>query len=82
MFVCPQCGANAHTRTSTRLSKMTIRQYHQCQNLECSFSFTTLNSVERAVTRRVKCEAVPEGFIPRDALPLSHYGDGQLSLAV
>ncbi|WP_200853517.1 ogr/Delta-like zinc finger family protein, partial [Klebsiella pneumoniae] len=41
MFVCPYCGANARTRTSRRLSEFTIRQYHQCQNLECSESFTT-----------------------------------------
>ncbi|WP_411749859.1 ogr/Delta-like zinc finger family protein, partial [Serratia marcescens] len=32
MFVCPICGAMARTRTSRRLSEMTIRQYHQCQN--------------------------------------------------
>ncbi|HBW2245749.1 TPA: hypothetical protein MEL35_004964, partial [Klebsiella quasipneumoniae subsp. similipneumoniae] len=52
MFVCPYCGANARTRTSRRLSEFTIRQYHQCQNLECSESFTTLNTVERRVTKR------------------------------
>ncbi|WP_213672928.1 ogr/Delta-like zinc finger family protein, partial [Serratia marcescens] len=28
MFVCPICGAVARTRTSRRLSEMTIRQYH------------------------------------------------------
>ncbi len=54
MFVCPYCGANARTRTSRRLSEFTIRQYHQCQNLECSESFTTLNTVERRVTKRAQ----------------------------
>ncbi|HBR1366673.1 TPA: ogr/Delta-like zinc finger family protein [Klebsiella pneumoniae] len=82
MFVCPFCGANAHTRTSRRLSEMTIRQYHQCQNLECSRSFTTLNTVEREVTRRAGSAAPPPDFIPRDAFPASHYGSDQLSLAV
>jgi hypothetical protein len=56
MFVCPYCGANARTRTSRRLSEFTIRQYHQCQNLECSESFTTLNTVERKVTKRSAVE--------------------------
>ncbi|WP_434221156.1 hypothetical protein [Pectobacterium brasiliense] len=30
---------------------MTIRQDHQCQNLECSEIFTTLNTVERRVSK-------------------------------
>ncbi len=82
MFTCPHCGATARTRTSRRLSELTIRQYHQCQNLECSLSFTTLNSVERVVTKRIRCDDVPPDFVPRDAFPASHYGDNQLSLAV
>lgn len=52
MFRCPFCGAMARTRTSRRLSEYTIRQYHQCQNLECSESFTTLNAFERRVSER------------------------------
>lgn len=83
MFVCPYCGANARTRTSRRLSEFTIRQYHQCQNLECSESFTTLNTVERRVTKRsTNSEPLPPGFIPSDAFPASHYGNNQLTLAV
>ncbi|MCE9856956.1 ogr/Delta-like zinc finger family protein [Raoultella planticola] len=83
MFVCPYCGANARTRTSRRLSEFTIRQYHQCQNLECSESFTTLNTVERRVTKRsTSTDPLPLGFIPSDAFPASHYGNNQLSLAV
>ncbi|EPY7209294.1 ogr/Delta-like zinc finger family protein [Klebsiella oxytoca] len=83
MFVCPYCGANARTRTSRRLSEFTIRQYHQCQNLECSESFTTLNTVERKVTKRsTRAEPLPPDFIPRDAFPASHYGRDQLNLAL
>lgn len=83
MFVCPYCGANARTRTSGRLSEFTIRQYHQCQNLECSESFTTLNTVERKVTKRSAVEnPLPPGFIPQDAFPASHYGRDQLNLAL
>lgn len=82
MFVCPICGAMARTRTSRRLSEMTIRQYHQCQNFECSITFTTLNSVEKLVTKRTPREKLPPGFIPSDAFPASHYGNDQLTLAV
>ncbi|PWC09678.1 hypothetical protein B4923_18945 [Brenneria roseae subsp. americana] len=82
MFICPHCGAVARTRTSRQLSEMTVRQYHQCQNLECSITFTTLNSVERLVTARTKCEDVPPDFVPKDAFPSSHYGRDQLNLSL
>lgn len=82
MFVCPICGAVARTRTSRRLSEMTIRQYHQCQNFECSITFTTLNSVEKLVTKRGSREKLPDNFIPHDAFPASHYGNAQLTLGV
>ncbi|MFB4500437.1 ogr/Delta-like zinc finger family protein, partial [Enterobacter hormaechei subsp. steigerwaltii] len=64
MFRCPFCGAMARTRTSRKITDMTIRQYHQCQNLECSRSFTTLNSVEREVTKRAGTAPLPPDFIP------------------
>lgn len=82
MFVCPICGAVARTRTSRRLSEMTIRQYHQCQNFECSITFTTLNSVEKLVTKRSHSEKLPADFIPRDAFPSTHYGKDQLPLSL
>ncbi|WP_071920345.1 ogr/Delta-like zinc finger family protein [Kosakonia radicincitans] len=82
MFVCPICGAVARTRTSRRLSEMTIRQYHQCQNFECSITFTTLNSVEKLVTKRGPREKLPDDFIPIDAFPASHYGRDQLNLTL
>ncbi|QUG76387.1 hypothetical protein GKQ23_15860 [Erwinia sp. E602] len=82
MFTCPICGAVARTRTSRRLSELTVRQYHQCQNLECSMSFTTLNSVEKLVTKRAQREVLPPDFIPQDAFPASHYGRDQLNLVL
>ncbi|EMH4033152.1 phage late gene regulator [Klebsiella oxytoca] len=82
MFVCPICGTMARTRTSRRLSEMTIRQYHQCQNFECSITFTTLNSVEKLVTKRDPREELPPDFIPQDAFPTSHYGRDQLNLSL
>ncbi|EFO3867380.1 ogr/Delta-like zinc finger family protein [Enterobacter kobei] len=84
MFRCPFCGAMARTRTSRHLNEehTIYRQYHQCQNLECSRSFTTLNSVEREVTKRAGTAPLPPDFIPRDAFPASHYGRDQLSLSL
>jgi transcriptional regulator NrdR family protein len=57
MFKCPVCGAVARTRTSRPLSEMTVRHYHQCQNFECSITFTTLNSVEKLVTKRAPAKS-------------------------
>ncbi|HFK7187415.1 ogr/Delta-like zinc finger family protein [Serratia odorifera] len=60
---------------------MTIRQYHQCQNFECSITFTTLNSVEKLVTKRgSREEELPPDFILQDAFPTSHYGRDQPNL--
>ncbi|MDU1198837.1 ogr/Delta-like zinc finger family protein [Kluyvera ascorbata] len=84
MFRCPHCGAMAHTRTSKHLNeeKTIYRQYHQCQNMECGLSFTTLNSVEKIVTKRERCEELSPDFIPAGVLPASHYGRDQLNLAI
>ncbi|MBD7725478.1 ogr/Delta-like zinc finger family protein [Klebsiella pneumoniae] len=82
MFKCPVCGAVAKTRTSRSLSNTTVRHYHQCQNFECSITFTTLNSVEKLVTKRAPREKLPPGFIPSDAFPATHYGSDQLPLPV
>ncbi|MDU4434469.1 MAG: ogr/Delta-like zinc finger family protein [Pluralibacter gergoviae] len=81
MFQCPVCGAVARTRTSRRLSEMTVRHYHQCQNFECSITFTTLNSVEKLVTKRAPCEKLPADFVPQDAFPASHYGRDQMNFS-
>ncbi|EGA5747107.1 ogr/Delta-like zinc finger family protein [Escherichia coli] len=82
MFKCPVCGAVARTRTSRPLSEMTVRHYHQCQNFECSITFTTLNSVEKLVTKRAPRDKLPADFIPSDAFPASHYGNDQLTFAM
>lgn len=82
MFRCPFCKAMARTRTSRSLSDETIRQYHQCQNLECSRSFTTMNTFEREITKRTAAKPLPADFIPRDAFPSSHYGRKQLNLSL
>lgn len=65
MFKCPICGAVAKTRTSRPLSNTTVRHYHQCQNFECSIIFTTLNSVEKLVTKRGHHEKLPLALSPQ-----------------
>ncbi|GAB7445012.1 hypothetical protein OUHCRE11_41860 [Enterobacter asburiae] len=50
--------------------------------MECGLSFTTLNSVEKIVTRRERRDQLEPGFIPAGAFPVSHYGREQLSLTL
>ncbi|EPX2274962.1 TPA: ogr/Delta-like zinc finger family protein, partial [Escherichia coli] len=47
MFHCPFCGASARIRTSKAANDTgTIRyKYYQCNNLECSATFSTMESV-------------------------------------
>ena len=46
---CPICGYASHVRTSKKLSNKTKRKYYQCQNLECSTTFKTLESFEEFI---------------------------------
>jgi transcriptional regulator NrdR family protein len=83
MFKCPICGAVAKTRTSRPLSNTTVRHYHQCQNFECSITFTTLNSVEKLVTKRGHREKLPADFIPQMRFRLAlRQGSAQFPLKV
>jgi len=50
MMHCPLCGKVAHTRSSRYLSESTKERYHQCQNIECSCTFATHESVARIIT--------------------------------
>lgn len=76
---CPQCKAATKTRTSIELSDTVWKGYHQCQNLHCGYAFITMTSVvgELNQTRPVLKET-----IPRNLLPQSNYGNGQLQLEV
>ncbi|MDF7662413.1 ogr/Delta-like zinc finger family protein [Erwiniaceae bacterium L1_54_6] len=78
MFTCPKCNAAARTRTSLMLSKETRRSYHQCTNMLCGQSFTTLETVEKylnAIVPTSVAHVLPEGVFPK-----SNYGDRQLTL--
>ncbi|WP_336431433.1 ogr/Delta-like zinc finger family protein [Providencia sp. PROV012] len=52
-FNCPKCGAVTYTKTSKSMSSETRRSYHQCQNLLCGCSFTTITSVEIYLTKTI-----------------------------
>ncbi|MDR9616516.1 ogr/Delta-like zinc finger family protein [Providencia rettgeri] len=81
-FNCPKCGAASYTRTSEPVTEETKRSYHQCQNVLCGCTFTTLQSVERYLTIP-NPQPLPADFkLPGDAFPKSHYGENQLSLMI
>lgn len=52
MMHCPVCGNVAHTRSSRYLSESTKERYHQCQNINCSCTFATHESVARVIVKR------------------------------
>ncbi|ELS8429667.1 ogr/Delta-like zinc finger family protein [Escherichia coli] len=45
MFHCPLCQHAAHARTSRYITDTTKERYHQCQNVNCSATFITYESV-------------------------------------
>ncbi|MGQ8819011.1 ogr/Delta-like zinc finger family protein [Serratia sp. NA_13] len=51
MMHCPLCGSVAHTRSSRYLSEATKERYHQCQNINCSCTFATHESVARVIVK-------------------------------
>lgn len=76
MFTCPHCGHTAHTRTSRRLSDFTVRQYHQCRNLECSAAFTTLNAYEGLIPQRRRRDIAGHEAAQKTPTP-DREGDGR-----
>ncbi len=73
---CPECGAVAHTRTSAYESATVKRTWYQCQNIDCSCTFTALESVEKIImkpSRTKDAERLPE---PPERKPqvLGRYG--------
>jgi hypothetical protein len=76
---CPECGQVAHTRTSAYEAPSVKRTWYQCQNLDCSCTFTALESVEKIIMKPQKFVAAgPEqqNDIPvRQPQTLGRYGD-------
>ncbi|WP_072079198.1 DNA-binding transcriptional regulator [Yersinia enterocolitica] len=49
MMHCPLCRNAAHTRSSRYLSERTKERYHQCQNINCSCTFATHETVDHII---------------------------------
>lgn len=46
---CPKCHHAAHARTSRHLTENTKERYHQCQNINCSCTFMTMEKIEHFI---------------------------------
>ncbi|MBE5252037.1 ogr/Delta-like zinc finger family protein [Mixta mediterraneensis] len=57
---CPECGCIAHTRTSAYEAPSVKRTWYQCRNLDCSCTFTALESVEKIIMKPLKATVEPE----------------------
>lgn len=51
MMRCPVCNHASHTRTSRYLSGQTKEVYYQCQNIHCSTTFKTIESVDQIISK-------------------------------
>lgn len=59
MFHCPKCHHAAHARTSRYLTENTKERYHQCQNINCSCTFMTMETIERFIVTPGSIDPVP-----------------------
>ncbi|PSS52853.1 hypothetical protein C6560_00040 [Enterobacter sp. FS01] len=74
---CPECGAISHARSSFYEAPSIKRTYYQCKNLECSCTFTALESVDTIIARPAKVEAKNETAAEQSEKPahtLGKYG--------
>ncbi|MCG9948928.1 ogr/Delta-like zinc finger family protein [Providencia rettgeri] len=65
MMNCPECGHAAHTRSSYQVSSETKERYNQCQNINCSATFISHESVARFISKPGEVDAV-KSHINRD----------------
>ncbi|WP_336778948.1 ogr/Delta-like zinc finger family protein [Pantoea sp. USHLN256] len=59
MMNCPLCGNAAHTRSSFQVSKETKERYNQCQNINCSCTFKSHETVSEIIMSPGKIKPVP-----------------------
>lgn len=59
MMHCPKCQHAAHARSSRYLSQTTKERYHQCQNINCSCTFKTFESLDTIIVEPGTVRAVP-----------------------
>lgn len=68
-LVCEECDAPicqhaAHARTSRYITDTTKERYHQCQNVNCSATFITYESVQRYIVKPGEVHAVRPHPLP------------------
>ncbi len=77
MMRCPVCRAASHIRSSRYLSEQVKEAYYQCQNLQCSSTFKSVESIDRIITRPPEPEIAPVALVTQpDKRVLNRYGSG------
>ncbi|MGQ7199334.1 ogr/Delta-like zinc finger family protein, partial [Escherichia sp. HC-TM1] len=73
---CPECGTVAHARTTAYEAPSVKRSWYQCQNLECSCTFTALESVDKIIMkpRRNEQESDKAQMPEKQQQTLNRYG--------
>ncbi|ATM77271.1 transcriptional regulator [Serratia fonticola] len=74
MMRCPFCRSGSHTRTSRYLTEQTKEAYYQCQNIDCSSTFKTRESIEHVIRRPSPPETIPAPP-PAERRTLNRYGN-------
>ncbi|MBY4837551.1 MULTISPECIES: DNA-binding transcriptional regulator [unclassified Pantoea] len=59
MMHCPLCQNAAHTKSSRYISKETKERYHQCQNINCSCTFKSHETVAQIIVSPGQIKSVP-----------------------
>ncbi len=62
MMKCPLCNHASHTRTSRYLTSGIKEVYYQCQNLTCSSTFKTIESVEKILSQPLNNSTISSGM--------------------
>ncbi|MDA5565469.1 ogr/Delta-like zinc finger family protein [Cobetia sp. MMG027] len=57
---CPVCNKPAHTRTSRYITQTMKEAYYQCQNIACSCTFKTVESLEKIISAPVSEPSMAE----------------------
>jgi transcriptional regulator NrdR family protein len=60
MMHCPLCQNAAHTKSSRYISPETKERYHQCQNINCSCTFKTHETVSGVIVTPGLINEVPK----------------------
>lgn len=63
MMPCPLCQHNSHARSSRILSSETKERYHQCQNLNCSCTFKSMETITGIVARPLEATPPPAAAV-------------------